>query len=1695
MFEMPGYRTLGVIGNSGDIKLYRLMRYEDGRMVIAKTTCDEYPGPVMVDAFRYEYDMLRKLGDRGVVEVYSLEIMADRPVLLLQDMEGSTLDRVLRSHANTLDLSARLRIAASAADCLMQLHRDNITLNELTPSQLMVNPATYEVKLIDIRMCSTDQSKRPLSLSMDRPDAVLSYISPEQTGRTGVTPDYRSDFYSFGVILYECLSGRLPFELQDVVDIVYRHLAGTPEPLHDRFPSIPQSVSDIVSKCMEKMPEARYASAFGIKRDLEECVARLQASGQVESFVLASHDIPERWIVPVQFYGRQSEQRSLRTVLQRASDRTVETVWVSGNGGIGKTSFIKETFRKVVPFEGFFAMGKFDPHHTARPYDIWNQVIDTLVSQLLMETKLQVEVWKLRILKALDGYGALLIDLVPRLELLIGQQPSVQPLPPLEAKERFHQIMNRFIQLFFHQDRPFVLFFDNVQWADEASLQYLSFLLEDRVTKHLLVALAYRDDREITELHPISILEKKLVERNIAINRIPLRALDLADLKQWLSDAMRYEAVNTDELAKVLFHKTDGNPFFLKQFLQDLIDDKQITFDESGRCWRWNIQLIKEMNVPDNAAAYLSDKMRLLSYQMVFVLGRAAFLGSRFQLGTLSSITDLPVEELMEVLDSAVEERLLQPVSSSDAKSYKFQHVRIHQAAYALVSEDERPDLHLKIGLLLVDRMEISDDVTVFEVANHLNQAVQRMECSEQCQDLAKLNLQAGLKAKQSTAYETSLGYLRHATALLKEDHWDQNYELFFQIFRERAELEYLCAHFDIANDLFQLLISKASTNMDKARVYVMKIQLEASNDNYEEVISLGRSTLKLLNLNHNFNPNSLQLTFQWLRLSRKLRKHPIDSLRYLPTMTDEVRKVAMSVLVYTSNACFFVNRKGWLASNFTMLELTLDYGITPEASIGFIGYAMFLYYHFRNDEETFKWGMLACSLSKPYPTFHAMALTSFSLCYNSWRRFDPGMLNTFTEYVGQMGLESGDLWQGNQSVLINCASLLQYGHPLGDIYDRLISHSGDFLRHNNTLHCKQATIFVALLVRLTGNRSPNDPFEIENVRGTEFVESVHGDSFHMIEELVCIYQYLPGYLFGQYREANEALIKSGAILESRQDHVDYTLQYFYESLVWAQLYDEASPRGQRVYWTNMRTRLKKMKQWALRCPENYQHKYLLIKAEMARLSRKNRQAEELYEQSIEAARLYGHIHDLAMTAECYGRHGLHQGKLHLAEIYMTEAHEAYLQWGALVKAADLEQKYPHLLNVKRESGLESVDSLSVVMSAQALSGEMEMSRLLVTLMRIMLHNAGADYGAVIIDHEGRWNIEAYGTVERIHIESVPLGEESDVVPAAIIGYAARTQEEIVLHHAASQGMFVRNSYVREKGLKSVLCLPVMNQNNLICLLYLENKLSPGIFTPQRLDVLKLLGSQCAISIANAKLYSGIQYLKKNLEIQVEERTRSLERSMREASAALAEISVYEERNRIAQEIHDIVGHTLTSTILQIEAGKRLLYKDMESGVQRLNEAQDLVRRSLNEIRGSVHMLREDKYADLSIMLNQLIRETERNAGVVIHTAVYELPELMSTAHKKAIYHALQEGLTNGIRHGRSTEFRFSLEPVGEYLQFRLEDCGIGTSNIVMGFGLKAMKERVEQLGGSLSIDSRPNQGCLLRIDLPYQMRWIGDRV
>ncbi len=1691
--ELQGYSTVERLAGLEDCDFYRLRSLANGSGVIAKTPRAAHPDRKAAETLREEYETFRRIGGRGALKALELAAAGDRPVILFQDMGGNLMEAYLPKRGRSLPLADFVRVAVSAADSLMRLHREELVPLAVSPSRLWVNPESGEAKFADLRY----RSREPESAAevADYPLSLQPYLSPEQTGRTGNRPDYRSGFYALGVTFYEWFSGVLPFERGEEPDLFYRHLAIAPRPLGLENPDIPDTLSRIVGKCLEKSPESRYMSAYGLKLDLEKFLSAFESTGEGPLFEPGERDVPRRFRFPRALYGRDEERRRLTEALERANSGTVETIEIHGGVGTGKTFFVEETLKETELGERGFAAGRFDSAKDSAPYAAWMQMIESLTDRLLTAGKLEIEVWRLRMLNALEGHGRLLVERVPRLESLIGPQPEAPVLPPAEAKRRFHRVLIRFFQAFPSRDRPLVLFLDDLQRADEASLSFLYDFLDDGDTKHALLILAYRDDAPAAD-HKIGHLRDRLSGKGMVWTRLRLMPLGERDTEPLLQETLRGEPERNRELAALLRRITVGNPLFLKQLLKDLLESRALSFDEDAGRWTWDENAVSKPNMGEDAAAYLSEKLAHMAGSIVHALSRAAFLGSSFEAERLKRLVEPEEERLSEALEAAVREGLIQ---TDNRGGHRFRHDRIQQAAYERVPEEDRIELHYLIGMERWDlRERETDDFDDFEAAYHLNLAAAKFADEDGRKRLARVNMSAGLKAKRSTAYETALGYYTRATDLLADDSWDGDYETLFRAHRERAELEYLCSQLEAARERLVFLLGKARTKLDQAVVFNLMMQLEVGAGNRDEVIGLAKKTLALLDVAMPVRFGRVRLLRQMAKVALKLRGHSAETIANLPAMTDETGKIALKTLDAGTSALFLEDKNGWLAYTLTMVELTLERGLAPESCSGFIGYALFQYYAFQRMDEAYRWGMAALELAKPYPLLRMRTLSAFQLCIDSWSKHDPGLLSLFSESAGKAGLESGDLWQGYQSVLIDCAIRFYLGHPISGIYELLVAHGGKFRRHSRHLLWKQATLLAAMLAKLSGNRPPGDPYPIEEVDQEDFAAFVSDDSSGALESFSSTSKVIYAYLFERYEEANEVLEKTKAVsaMASDKTQSEDTVRALYEALVWLRLYETVPAGKRRERWAEIRKRRNTLRKHAKLCPVNYAHKRLLIEAEMAGAKGKSRKAEELYEKSIEAAGNNGHIHDLAIAAECCGKFMLRLGKPHRAKAYLTEAHEAYRRWGAHPKAEQMVRRHGDLLKPAQDAAFGRVDYLSVVESVRAISGEMEMNRLLDRLMRILLRNSGAEFGALLSEYDGRWVAEAYGTLEKLSIEPVPIDsiapDRYDEMPAAVVGYAVRTRETILLHDAAGEGMFAQTPYIRDKGVKSVLCLPIWHQNQMISLIYLENKLSSNIFTPQRLEWVKLLASQAAISLANAKLYAGIQELRSNLENQVEERTRSLERAMLETSVALAEASVYEERNRIAQEIHDIVGHTLTSTVIQIEAGKRLLLKDSHEAANRLQEAQQLVRHSLNEIRGSVHMLKQDKYSDLGALIKQLIEDTVRNAGVSIRAEIDPLPEL-PPGHRKTIYHALQEGLTNGIRHGEGQSFRFALRVIRQNVLFRLEDDGRGAEQVVPGFGLKAMRDRVEQLGGRMAVESRRGGGFRLTFELPYPAKRSAD--
>ncbi|MCT6926149.1 histidine kinase [Metasolibacillus sp.] len=1046
------------------------------------------------------------------------------------------------------------------------------------------------------------------------------------------------------------------------------------------------------------------------------------------------------------------------------------------------------------------------------------------------------------------------------------------------------------------------------------------------------------------------------------------------------------------------------------------------------------------------------------------LLTQAAFLGRQFKLQILAEMAGYTLQQLQESLQVAINHQLIYRLSN---EQYTFQHEDIRQVFEQRVSEQEREQLHLKVGQILLCEGE-----PIVRVVWHFNQVQQHFIAEKRQLELIELNFQAAKEEMADAIY-----YLQHAMDLLLEEHWQQYYELVYAIYQFRVELALTNEDYDIARSLCQVLLLQAQAAIDKAQVYLLLIQLELYQDRYDQVLELGKEALALLRLPIKLENSRVKEYYYWFRISRRLGKKPS---RKFPLMQNKRMKLAARILVYVANACFVSNREGWFATVVMLLEITWDEGITDESAYGFASYALIQSTLAFDNESAYAYSKFASELVKDNLEMTMQINTIIMLSQDSWRKYEPNFLLSITDYANQHGVLSNNKWQTNYSFLVNLGLMFNFSYPLKDLYAHLLSRSTVFGKSSDTLPWQYAKAMSSLLTRLTGYSAANDPFISEHPEVSGHYEGSY------LYEVSLWYDYIIAYLFGDYESAYEKIVESIRI-DNAHDKRGFSnmYNYYYYVLIVKELFADAELTKQVSLRQETKRYVKKLQYLARHSPENYLHKYLLAQAEYKKmLGQTPDKVGAIYEEAVNTAARYGYVHDVGIISECFAKYSIQSGKQMQAKVYMNEAYMAYKQWGADAKADALELQYGHLL-LKKTTDLEHEDYLSIVSSAQALSEEIEIEQLLHKLLHIMLQNAGAEYGALLLEHGGSWFVEAHGTAEKLIVQSVSLQEASELLPITVIDYTIRMRQEVVFHNVMNSG-FTQNAYIRHRHLKSVLCLPITHQNKLISILYMENNMLESVFTEERLDMLKLLCSQCAISITNARLYSDIQYLTRNLEQQVEERTESLQKSMKMTSEALAEMSVYAERNRIAQEIHDIVGHTLTSTVLQIEAGRRLLAKDIEAAVKRLIDAQDLVRHSLSEIRNSVHMLKEDKYYDIEKALYTLIEETAHNTGVSIYVDMDKV-EYLPAIMKKLLYHALQEGLTNGIRHGYSSEFQFTLKYDGELIFFELLDNGDGAGYIELGFGLRMMKDRVEQLKGTFSIETAERNGCILRITLPYR--------
>ncbi|MEG4442877.1 AAA family ATPase [Microcoleus sp. AT9_B5] len=1605
MLGLNGYRIVQEIHSGIKSLVYRGYREADQQPVIVKLLKSEYPTLEEVTRLRNEYKIAQPLDSSSITKVYSLENYRNSFALILEDFGGSSLDQLLTNQ--TFPLTEVLRIAIVLIDALDYLHRHAIIHKDIKPGNIIINSTTGEVKLTDFSISSRLQQENQSASNPSELAGTLAYLSPEQTGRMNRSVDYRTDYYSLGVTLYELLAGQLPFAIEDPMELIHCHLAKQPLPLCE-IREFPQVISDIVMKLLAKTAEERYQSAAGLKFDLETCLNQLLATETIAPFAIATRDKGSQLLIPQKLYGREQEVIELLAAFERISHSSItptpltpnpltkgaldespltpplargaggvpseepsitptsltpnplskgaldespltpplargaggvpsesspltpplargaggvqnhaEMILVSGYSGIGKTAIVNEVHKPIVRQRGYFISGKFDQFNRNIPYSAIITAFQALINQLLTENAAQIASWKHQLLDALIPNAQVIIDVIPEVEFIIGPQPEVPQLGPTESQNRFNRVFQQFLKVFCQPQHPVVLFLDDLQWADAASLKLMQLLMGDSDSQFLLIIGAYRDN-EVNPTHPLIQTLEKIRESGANLNNITVQPLAINHVSQLIADTLN-EAAATKRIqsfSQLLFSKTQGNPFFLTQLLKTLALENLLHYEASSDKWQWDIEAIQAIGITDlNVVELIARNIQKLPEVTQKALKLAACIGNTFNLDILAIVNEASELVSGAQLWPALQAGLILPLSEAykiplvfvesesasvrlqDVKvDYKFLHDRVQQSAYSLIPETEKKSTHFQIGQLLLQNTTAEERKNnIFALVNQLNFGIETtaeelplLATQSDKNLLAELNLIAGQKAKASAAFEAAVNYFNISLGLLAADSWQSDYDLTLPIYVETVEAEYLNGNFARAEQLLEVVLQEAKTLLDRVKVYEVKIQSYISQYRFSEAIETGLEVLEKLGISLSQILEEPAIGIQ--AISRKMAEEnkEIEDLADLPEMNDHYQFAAIRMLLTVTSAAYMTNPALVSRLLFAMIDICLTYGNPPLAAGVYVHYGMFLTAS-GDIDSGYRFGQLSLRLLEQFnvKNIKVLVLHEFNSYIRHWKDHVRETIDSLQEAFNS-GLETGNLEYGCYAILVNNLHIFFAGKDLDLLevktreYVSLIgklqqAHSFEAIKMYRQLYLSllgQSN----LLTELTGDQynekeSLEAALQMNNYYNLFFIYSFKSFLSYLFKEREAAIE--------NARQADKYKAPVGGLMATAQ------LNFYYSLSLLAQ-YPHVSETEQREYLEQVATNQKTMRHWANNCPANYQHKYDLVEAEKARILGEYPAAITLYDAAISGAREQQYTQEEALANELTGEFHLTRGQENMARFFLLEAYYCYIRWGAKAKVKDLETRYPQFfakINAQKpaETSLtlatiitstgnsEGFDLASVFKAAQAISSEIVLSELLAKLIKIAIENAGAQTGYLLLKHSNTFTVEAVGQVEgdNITLSQIPHLPLPEILPMSVINYVERTQTSAVLNNATTEAMFAADPYIVARQTKSILCTPIINQGRFMGIVYLENNLAKKVFTPARLEVLKLLSSQAAISLENAQLYQ-------TLEQKVEERTAQL---------------------------------------------------------------------------------------------------------------------------------------------------------------------------------------------------------------------------
>ncbi len=1419
----------------------------------------ERPAPETLRRMEHELCLKEELDADWAVRPLTLTQYQGRSVLVLEDSGGEPLDRLV-TEPMELGLFLRLGIGLSAA--VSGLHGRGLIHKEIKPANVLVNPATGEVRLTGFGIATRLPRQRQSPESPEFIAGTLPYMAPEQTGRMNRSIDSRSDLYSLGVTLYETLTGALPFSASDPMEWVHCHIARQPVAPCERRKDIPPFVSTMIMKLLAKTPEERYQTAAGVQHDLQRCLHAWEAEHRIGEFPLGEHDAPDRLVIPEKLYGREREVEMLLAAFDRVlTSGTPELVLVSGYSGVGKSSVVNELHKVLVPPRALFASGKFDQYKRDIPYSTLAQAFQSLIRPILAKSDTELAGWRGALQEALNPNARLVVDLVPELKLITGEPPPVPEVSPQDAQRRFQLVFRRFIGVFARPEHPLALFLDDLQWLDAATLDLIEDLLTQSDVRHLMLLAAYRVN-EVDVSHPLRRKLDAIRQAGAPVQEITLAPLLRDDVAQLIADALRCKPERSAPLAQLVHEKTGGNPFFAIQLLSALANEELLVFDHGKGEWCWDLERIRAEGYTDNIVELMVGKLGRLPVESQIALQKLACLGNAAKVGTLSLVCGTAEAQVHADLFEALRAELVTPQEGS----YRFIHDRVQEAAYSLIPEQSRAETHLRIGRLLVAHTPPEErEDAIFEIVNQLNRGVALITSRDEREQLAELNLIAGKRAKESTAYASALTYLTTGVGLLPDDAWERLHELKFGLELHRAECEFLTGEFVLAEERLIVLSNRGANETEQATVACLRIDLYAMTD-VERARVVGLEYLRRVGIEWPAHPGKEDALREYERMRSLLGSRSIEELTGFPLASDAAAVATIHVLVRMVPIALTLDPNLPCLLMCRAVSLILEHGNCDASGYAYAELATFIGPYFGDYRAGFRLAKLAYELVERLG-FRRFEARTYHVC---------GFLMAWSSHVRAARLvqrrafeaanRDGDLTHAAFCCYQLNTNLLAAGDPLSEV-QREAENGLAFVRKIRFDFAVDVIATQLALIRtlrgLTSVFGSFDHAEFDERRiERRFAENrdwAFAECWYWIRKLQA------RFFAGDYAIALDSASRAERLLWTSLSQFETAEYHFYAALSHAASFDLA-PAGERQQHVEaLAAHCRQLEVWVQYCPENFANRAALVRAEIARIEDRALDAMDLYEQAIRSARSNGFVQNEALAYEraaCfYAARGFEQ----ISDIYLRTARYGYVRWGADGKVRQLDRLYPYLRQNEPVPGpistigvpVEHLDLATVVKVSQAVSGEIVLEKLIETVLRTAIEQASAERGLLILAHGGELSIRAEantsGTTVMVCLRDTPVSAAE--LPESVIRYVARTQESVIIEDASAQNPFSADEYFREKRARSVLCLPLVKQRALIALLYLENNLAARIFTPARLTVLNVLASQAAMSLENSLLY------------------------------------------------------------------------------------------------------------------------------------------------------------------------------------------------------------------------------------------------